>query len=258
MELETGLHISNLADEGEGSEPWRFDTQGSAGKSAWRVFKLGQEGSARKYVTDVLQRRGAVAVQRPPEQPWEPSALFSSRKPESGAEWTLGFGTFTEARRAAKHMATEEATSSETHSSSSDPDPGMSQTPDMTREELKAHLDANQARIEQIAENVGAKVDRLDDRMEHMEGRLDERMGHIEEKQLDVREDVRSTRSTFVLGTLALAALLVTLIGFGYNRLGDISDRVFENVQRIEQVDQQPRSGPTDASPADSATATSN
>jgi len=114
--------------------------------------------------------------------------------------------------------------SEDPHSSTTMPEPES----DMTRDELKAHLKANQAEVKRMTEEVGSKIDHLDDQIETRIGDLRTHLG----------SRIKSNRNWII----AFALIMVSLIGYGYSQIQTINDRLFQNAKRIEQVNQQ--SGP--------------
>lgn len=80
----------------------------------------------------------------------------------------------------------------------------------MTREELQAHLDAQQARMEAMLARQSADADR---HLSRFEARLDQSLQQIHQDRQDQKEDARSTRNTVIGSALAI---LLSLFGAVY------------------------------------------
>lgn len=114
-------------------------------------------------------------------------------------------------------------------SAESPENPNSEQVNDMTRDELQAHLEANEAKVEQMTDKVGSKVDRLGDQIDAKFDNVKTSFEALEDKQTITRNIVIG------VGTAVLLAV-ISLFIYALNQTNRVEDRVFENTQRIEQV----------------------
>jgi len=169
-----------------------------------------------KIVAEQWTRKGDVTIIR-----HTPSRTSS---PEQGAEDTiLAHGSVEEtgvsqsSKRAGTGQSSFPSSSESTHPSSEE-----SEEPAMTREELKAHLEANEARIEQMTDRVEQKLDNFSSQVDTKISAVDDKIG--------------ATRNWVIgIGT-AILIVMVSLFVYALNQTDRLEDRVFENTQRIEQV----------------------
>jgi len=90
----------------------------------------------------------------------------------------------------------------------------------MTREELKSHLQANEAKVEQMTTEVSSKIDQLDQRLDHLGSAIEQQSETIEASneafKAEVRQDLgqveESNKWTYRLVGITLS-LLVVFIG---------------------------------------------
>lgn len=64
---------------------------------------------------------------------------------------------------------------------------------DMTREELKSHLEANEARVEQMTTRIEEKISAMDETINARLGQIDEIDSRMEEREEKLFERVRSS-----------------------------------------------------------------
>lgn len=71
--------------------------------------------------------------------------------------------------------------------------PSESNSSDMTREELKAHLEANEARVEKMTTRIEEQISAMDEKIGARLGQIDEIDSRMEEREEKLFERVRSS-----------------------------------------------------------------
>jgi len=111
-----------------------------------------------------------------------------------------------------------------------------SDVPDMTREELLAHLGKTEAEVEKaetevekMTSDVSSKIDRLSDQLE-------DKIGRVQRQQKRIQEDNRSLRSNLLTGASILAVVVVGLFTAILQRIGGVRDLVISNTRRIARL----------------------
>jgi len=181
----------------------------------YRVDKGNQSYAAQ--LARKMASEGDVTIRRPPEKVTEASG--QGEEPLSAVSFPHEhrYSSEAESESQGAGQSSFPAFSESTHPSSEE-----SEEPAMTREELKAHLEANEARIEQMTDRVEQKLDNFS--------------SQVDTKISAVNDKIGATRNWVIgIGT-AILIVMVSLFVYALNQTDRLEDRVFENTQRIEQV----------------------
>lgn len=122
---------------------------------------------------------------------------------------------------------------------------------DMTRDELKAHLKANEAEVKRMTEGATEKISNLEEKFDEKLNTFASKAESIESKneayQARVEKVLNSTETWSRAGAIIASIIIPVLIAlfvYALNRIDRVEERQFNRVMQMQQDGVQPSQQP--------------